>query len=163
MRAHRRSVAALLPGLALFLAAVLPAAEREAPTAVALRFSRAFESQDFATVRSLFAPEATVLRAALSRTGPPQHSRFTAREWADDAERNHVFLKDMKLEILETRTEAFEHGAVVSLRYRFTGRAGQRAFVTNGIDTYSMVPVESSWRILQYSYIELLEFPSVSK
>ena len=153
MRAHLGTVVVLL------FAASLRAAEPEPPEAVATRFARAFESQDFATVRSLLAPEATVLRVALSRSGPPKHSRFTAQEWADDAERNHAFLKDMKLEILDTRTEAFEHGAVVNVRYRFTGKAGPRSFVTNGIDTYSMVPREGSWRILQYSYLELLEFP----
>jgi hypothetical protein len=97
MRPHLFSIAALL------FAASLAAAEPERPEAVATRFARAFESRDFATVRSLLAPEATVLRVALSRTGPPKHFRFAAREWADDAERNHAFLKDMKLEILDTR------------------------------------------------------------
>jgi hypothetical protein len=162
MRAYRPT-AVLISGLALLVTTLLPAAdaaaEREPPSAVATRFARAFETRDFTTVRSLLAPEAVVQRAALSRTGPPRHSRFTARGWADEAERNHAFLKDMKLEILDTQTLGFDHGAIVNLRYRFTGRAGQRAFVTNGIDTYAMVPVEGSWRILQYSYIELLEFP----
>jgi hypothetical protein len=134
------------------------AAGKEAPLAVATRFARAFESQDFTTVRALFAPDAMVSRVALSQKNEPSFSNFTAKAWTDDAERNHVYLRDVRLEILESSTQKLEWGAVVSLRYRFSGKAGPRSFVSNGIDTYSLVPVDGSWRVLHYGYIERIEF-----
>jgi hypothetical protein len=134
-----------------------PAGE-ETPLAVATRFARAFEKQDFAVVRALFAPDAMVSRVALSRDGEPRFYRFSSTAWLEDAERNHVHLRDVRLEILDSATQSLEQGAVVSMRYRFSGRAGNRSFVSDGIDTYSLVRMNGSWRVLQYSYIEKIEF-----
>ena len=159
-----RTLAAL--ALAFLLCAVSDGYAAEAPTspaveetplAAATRFARAFEKQDFAVVRGLFAPDAVVSRVALSRDGEPRFYRFSAKEWVDDAERNHVHLKDVHLEVLDSSTEALEQGAVVSMRYRFSGRAGNRSFVSEGIDTYSLIRVEGAWRVLQYFYIERIE------
>jgi len=133
-------------------------AAAETPLAAATRFARAFEKQDFAVVRGLFTPDAMVSRVALSRAGEPRFYRFSAKEWLDDAERNHVYLKDVRLEVLDSSTESLDEGAVVSMRYRFSGRAGNRSFVSEGIDTYSLIRVEGAWRVLLYFYIERIEF-----
>ena len=168
MRERTLRVLRILAALALSLLSAIPegysaeargsSAERETPLAVVTRFARAFEKQDFAVVRALFAPGAMVSRVALSREGEPRFYRFSATAWLEDAERNHVHLRDVRLEILDSATESLEQGAVVSLRYRFSGRAGNRSFVSDGIDTYSLVRVDGSWRVLQYSYIEKIEF-----
>ncbi|MFY9820304.1 MAG: nuclear transport factor 2 family protein [Thermoanaerobaculia bacterium] len=145
--------------VALLLAAIpASAAGDETPLAVATRFARAFESQDFATVRALFTPDAMVSRVALSASGEPSFYRFTAAVWTADAERNHVHLRDARLEILDSSTETLEQGAIVSMRYRFSGKAGTRSFVSNGIDTYSLIRTGGEWKVLQYGYLERIEF-----
>lgn len=138
-----------LPGLA--------GAQDAAPAEIAVRFLRAFEQKDFATVRLLLTDDATIVRTVLSRTAAPEVRQFSARAWADEAERTHAYLRDLQLDLLETAESRIDQGAVVSLRYRFTGKAGNTPFVSDGIDTYSMIPVQGQWRILQYSYIERLE------
>lgn len=130
----------------------------ETPLAAATRFARAFEKKDFAAVRALFTPDAMVSRVALSRDSKPRFYRFGSKEWVDDAERNHVYLRDVRLEILDSATETLEQGAVVSMRYRFSGKAGNRSFISEGIDTYSLIRLDGSWRVLQYFYIEKIEF-----
>lgn len=135
-----------------------PAASEETPLAAATRFSRAFESQNFATVRSLFAPGAMVTRLAVDGDGTPAVSRFSAETWAADAERNHVYLKEVRLEILDSTTQTLEQGAVVSLRYRFVGKAGSRSFVSNGVDTYWLIRLGGAWRVLEYGFIEKIDF-----
>jgi len=139
------------------------APRQESPLEAATRFARAFESQDFATVRALFTPDAMVSRVALSPSGEPSFHRFTATVWTADAERNHVHLQDVHLEILDSATESLEQGAVVSMHYRFSGRAGTRSFVSNGIDTYTMIRPGGEWKVLQYSYIERIDFFSGEK
>lgn len=157
-----RTVAALTL-VALFFAvpatgeAVGAATSEETPLAAATRFARAFERQDFVTVRALFTPDATVSRVELPRSGEPRFYRFSAAAWADSAERNHAHLQDLRLELLDSTTATLEQGAVVNLRYRFTGRAGQRSFVSEGIDTYSLIRMAGSWRVLQYGYLERIE------
>lgn len=137
----------------------LPAgAAGETPLEAATRFARAFESQDFATVRALFAPGAFVSRVELGKDGTPGFHRFSAEAWTADAERNHAYLKDVRLEILDSATQTLEQGAVVNLRYRFSGKAGSRSFVSNGIDTYSLIRMDGAWRVLQYDYFEKLDF-----
>lgn len=138
--------------------AVAAEAREETPLEAATRFARAFESQDFATVRALFAPGAAVSRVELGQDGTPRFHRFSSEAWTADAERNHVYLKDMRLEILDSATQTLEQGAVVNLRYRFSGKAGSRSFVSNGIDTYSLIRVDGAWRVLQYDYFEKLDF-----
>lgn len=134
----------------------------EEPVAVALRFARAFEKKDFATMRSLLTENATIVRTALSRTAAPQIQRSSASAWADEAERNHAFLRDLRLDVLAAMESRLDQGAVVNLRYRFTGKAGKTPFVSDGIDTYLLIAVQGRWRILQYSYLERLElFPGV--
>ena len=134
-----------------------PGLPSEPPLDAAVRFVRAFEARDFDTVRSLLADDATIVRVSLSRTAAPQVQRFSARAWADEAERTHAYLRDLRLDLLETAESRLEQGAVVSLRYRFTGKAGNSPFASDGIDTYSLIPVEGRWRVLQYSYVERLE------
>lgn len=147
-----------LAGLPARAVAQVPAGvPAEPPLDAAVRFVRAFETRDFATVRSLLADDATIVRVSLSRTAAPQVQRFSARAWADEAERNHAYLRDLRLDLLETSESRVEPGAVVSLRYRFTGKAGSASFVSDGIDTYALIPVDGRWRVLQYSYIERLE------
>ncbi len=133
------------------------ASSGETPLAVATRFARAFEQQDFATVRALFTPDATVSRVEVFRSGEPRFYRFSAADWAASAEENHAYLKDLRLELLDSSTATLEQGAVVNLRYRFTGRAGPRSFVSEGIDTYSLIRMAGSWRVLQYGYLERIE------
>lgn len=148
--------------LTLLVSAGAAGAE-ETPLEVATRFARAFERQDFATVRALLAPDAMISRVELSRSGEPRFHRFTAVAWADSAERNHAYLKDVRLEILDSAVETLEQGAVVNLRYRFSGRAGTRSFVSDGIDTYSLIRLDGAWRVLRYDYLERVELSEKEK
>jgi hypothetical protein len=156
------ALALALLALATGAIAAPPAAD-ETPVQAATRFARAFEKQDFATVRALFAPGAFVSRVALAQSGEPSIHRYSAEDWTADAERNHVFLQDTRLEILDSSTETLEAGAVVSMRYRFSGRAGKRSFVSNGIDTYHLIRIGGGWRVLQYGYIERVDFSETSR
>jgi hypothetical protein len=133
-------------------------AGEEAPLGVATRFARAFENRDFATVRALFAPGAMVTRLDLGAAGGPAVGRFTAEAWTDEAESSHVVLKEVRLEILDSTTQTLELGAVVCLRYRFAGKVGKRSFVSNGVDTYWLIRLGGAWRVLEYGYIEKLDF-----
>lgn len=142
--------------LAMWLAAS-GALAQETPTATATRFLRAFEQKDFATVRALLADDATVIRTSLSPKGPPQNQRAPGAAWAQEAETNHAYLRDLKLDLLESSELRIDGGAVVNLRYRFSGLAGKAAFVSDGIDTYILIPAQGGWKILQYNYIERLE------
>lgn len=146
---------------AMWLAAsgVLAQGAQETPTATATRFLRAFEQKDFATVRALLADDATVIRTSLSPipNTPPQNQRASGAAWAQEAETNHAYLRDLKLDLLESSELRIDGGAVVNLRYRFSGLAGKAAFVSDGIDTYILIPAGDGWKILQYNYIERLE------
>lgn len=142
--------------LAMWLLASAAAAQ-ETPTAAATRFLRAFEQKDFTTVRALLAGDATVIRTSLSPNGPPQNQRASGAAWVQEAETNHAWLRDLKLDLLESSELRIEQGAVVNLRYRFSGLAGKAAFVSDGIDTYILIPAQGGWKILQYNYIERLE------
>ncbi|MES1244957.1 MAG: nuclear transport factor 2 family protein [Acidobacteriota bacterium] len=135
---------------------------QETPTAAATRFLRAFEHSDFATVRSLLADDATVIRTSLSPKGSPQNQRSSGAAWVQEAETNHAYLRDLKLDLLESSELRIDGGAVVNLRYRFSGLvgpAGKTAFMSDGIDTYILIPAQAGWKILQYNYIERLEMP----
>lgn len=142
--------------LAMWLLASSAAAQ-ETPTTTATRFLRAFEQKDFATVRALLADDATVIRTSLSPNGPPQNQRASGAAWVQEVETNHAWLRDLKLDLLESSELRIEQGAVVNLRYRFSGLAGKAAFVSDGIDTYILIPAQGGWKILQYNYIERLE------
>jgi hypothetical protein len=137
---------------------VAPVSLEETPLQAATRFARAFEAQDFATIRALFAPGAFVSRVALARSGEPGFHRYSAADWTADAERNHALLQDTRLEILESTVESLDAAAVVSMHYRFSGRAGKRFFVSNGIDTYHLIRMNGFWRVLQYGYIEQVDY-----
>jgi hypothetical protein len=160
IRPTRYTAAALVLASLLFAGS---ASAEEAPLAAATRFARAFERQDFATVRALFAPDAMVSRVVLSRSAEPRIYRFSAAAWTDSAERNHGYLKDVRLEILDSTTQALEQGAVVSLRYRFSGRAADHPFTNDGIDTYWLIRVDGAWRVLQYGFIEEIELSAETK
>jgi len=134
-----------------------PAPAAPTPQAAALRFERAFEAADFPTLRKLFLPEAMVVRTALSSEGDAEQFHFTAKQWTDDAEQSHVMLRDVHLEILDTAVVRQPWGAVVNVRSRFSGRAGRHSFVSNGIDSFTMVELDGAWRVLQYAYLERLE------
>lgn len=135
-----------------------PVLEDGEPLAVILHFARAFEKKDFATLRGILTEDAAILRTSLSRGAAPRTHRFSARDWADEAERNHAALRDLKLEILGSASSRLSpDAAVVHLRYRFTGKAGKTPFVSDGIDTYSLVRLQGRWRVCQYAYIERLE------
>jgi hypothetical protein len=54
------------------LAPVRAEEKGETPLEVARRFLRAFESKDFPTLRTLFAPNAMVASALISSSGPHQ-------------------------------------------------------------------------------------------
>jgi hypothetical protein len=127
------------------------------PQAAALRFERAFEAADFAALRQIFLPEAMVVRTALSSEGDAEQFHFTAKQWTDDAEQSHVMLRDVHLEVLDTAVVRQPWGAVVNVRSRFSGRAGRHSFVSNGIDSFTMVERDGAWRVLQYAYLERLE------
>jgi ketosteroid isomerase-like protein len=144
--------APLAPGAA-------PAQEaKTGPTEVAHEFLRAFEKKDWATVRTLFAPNAVVSTVSLTRDGQPQVAYVTAGEWLAQIEKELAPVTSIKLELLDTSALAFEQGATVSVRFRSTGKAGEQSFTNNGIDTYSLTPAEGTWRIVRYGTFELLEF-----
>ncbi|HYH44347.1 MAG TPA: nuclear transport factor 2 family protein [Thermoanaerobaculia bacterium] len=148
---------------AAFLAAalVLPAGAAtvppESPADIATRFLRAFEKKDFKAVGSLFAPGALTSAVNLSLNGPPQLAQVTAAQWVQEAEKGLAQLGDIKIDVLDVKTLEFEQAATVSARFRSTGTVGGKAFTNNGIDTYSMVRVDGAWKILHYTFIELLE------
>ncbi len=142
--------------MGLLASGVLAQGAQETPTAAATRFLRAFEQKDFATVRALLADDAAVIRTSLSSKGA-QNQRSPGAAWVREAETNHAFLRDLKLDLLESSELRIDGGAVVNLRYRFSGLAGKAAFVSDGIDTYILIPAGDGWKILQYNYIERLE------
>lgn len=133
------------------------AAGTQTPQGAALRFERAFEAADFSTLRKLFLQEALVVRTTLSSQGVAEQFHFTAKQWTDDAEASHVMLRNVHLEVLDTAVVRQPLGAVVNVRSRFSGLAGRHSFVSNGIDSFTMVEVDGAWRVLQYAYLERLE------
>ncbi len=130
----------------------------DSPTEVATRFLRAFEKKDFQAVGSLFAPEAMTSAVNLSRNGPPDLAYVTAAQWVQEAEKELAQIDTIKLEILDVKTLEFEQAAIVAARFHASGKAGNKSFTNDGIDTYSMVRVDGAWKILHYTFIELLEF-----
>ena len=98
-----------------------------------------------------------VVRTALSSEGDAEQFHVTAKQWTDDAEQSHVMLRDVHLEILDTAVVRQPWGAVVNVRSRFSGRAGRHSFVSNGIDSFTLVELDGAWRVLQYAYLERLE------
>ena len=159
MRSIRRAAAS-----AIFLAAALavPAgaemAQPDSPSEIATQFLRAFEKKDFKTVGSLFAPGAMTSAVNLSRNGPPELAYVPAPEWVKEAEQGLAQIDTIKLDVLDVKTLEFEQAATVSVRFQAAGKAGDKSFTNNGIDTYSMVRVDGAWKILHYTFIELLEF-----
>lgn len=133
-------------------------AQPDSPADVATRFLRAFEKKDFKAVGSLFAPGAVASAVNLSRNGPPELDYLTAAEWVQEAEKGLSQIDTIKLDLLEVKTLEFEQAATVSVRFQAAGTAGDHSFTNNGIDTYSMVRVDGAWKILHYTFIELLEF-----
>lgn len=131
---------------------------KSAPADVARQFLSAFEKKDWATVRTLFAPNAVVSTVNLSREGQPQTAQATAEQWLAQIEKELAPVTSIKLELLDTSTLSFDQGANVSVRFRATGKAGEASFTNNGIDTYSLVQVGGAWKILRYGTFELLEF-----
>lgn len=125
---------------------------------VARQFLSAFEKKDWATVRSLFAPNAVVSTVNLAREGQPQTSQVTAEQWLAQIEKELAPVTSIKLELLGITTLSFDQGVNVSARFRATGKAGEASFTNNGIDTYSLVQVDEDWKILRYGTFELLEF-----
>lgn len=124
-----------------------------APAELANRFLRSFEKKDFATLRSLFAPGAQVTSITYTPDGSPQPSYGSAESWVKRAESELAAVQDYKVEILETSNLAFHDYATVSIRFRAEGKAGG-AFQLEGIDTYTFVRFEDTWKILQYGYVE---------
>ncbi len=150
----------LVRALALTFAALLLHAVptlAEQPADVAHRFLQAFEKKDYATIRGLFAPGASVTTAELSRSEPAKQSHKPADEWAAQSEKEMAAVTFEKLEVLETSTVAFDQGATVAVHFRSRGKAGEFAFVNEGIDTYSLIQVDGAWRILRYGTFERLE------
>lgn len=153
-----------VPGCALLLAAALVAPARAeavapgSPADVATRFLRAFEKKDFATVRSLFAPGAVASTVNLQKSGPPQIAYQTGEEWVEAISKELAGVDTIKIDFLGVETLEFDQGATVSIRFRATGKAGDKSFTNDGIDTYAMIRADDAWKVLQYSYIELLEF-----
>ena len=148
---------------AAFLAAALavPGGAEMAPTSpadVATQFLRAFEKKDFKTVSSLFAPGAVASAVNLKRNGPPELAYVPAAQWVQEAEKGLAQIDTIKLDLLDTKTLEFAEAATVSVRFQATGKAGDMSFTNNGIDTYSMVRVDGAWKILHYTFVELLEF-----
>jgi hypothetical protein len=149
---------------AIFLAAILAApayadtAKPGSPAEVATRFLRSLEKKDFQTLRTLFAPGAVASTVNLSRSGPPALAHATGEEWVQGIEKEFAGVDTIKIEILDVETLDFDQGATVSIRFRATGTAGAKSFTNDGVDTYAMVSVDGAWKIVQYSYIELLEF-----
>lgn len=125
-----------------------------------MRFERAFEAADFGTLRHLFSPDAVVVRTALSSDGTAEQFHYPATQWTDDAEASHQALRDTHLEILDTAVVHHPWGAVVDVRSRFRGRAGKQSFLSDGIDSYSMVQAGGAWRIVQYGYLERFSMPA---
>ena len=140
-------------------AALADEAQGGGPAEVAHQFLRAFEKQDWAAVRSLFAPNAVVSTVNLAREGEPTVAYLTAEQWSAQAEKELAPVTAIALELLDTSVLSFDQGATVSVRFRSTGKMGEEAsFTNNGIDTYSMTRVGGTWRILRYGTFELLEF-----
>jgi hypothetical protein len=136
-----------------------PAQEaKSGPTEVAHQFLRAFEKKDWATIRTLFAPNAVVSTVNLTRDGQPQVAYSTAEEWLAQIEKELAQVSSIKLELVDTSVLSFDQGASVSVRFRSSGKAGEQSFTNNGIDTYSLTPAGGSWRILRYGTFELLDF-----
>ncbi len=161
MLRRRSSCSAVLAVLLVLIGASAPVHSeevQETPLEVGRRFLRAFEAKDFQAIRSLFAPNAMVASTLLSSSGPHQMDYLTVDEWIKEAEAELSGVQDFKIDPVETSELLFETGATVSIRFRITGRAGKRSFVTDGVDTYAMVRVDGAWRIQRYSYIEQLKF-----
>ena len=133
-------------------------AQPGSPAEVATQFLQSLGAKDFRTMRSLLAPGAVASTVNLSRSGPPQIAYSTGEEWVQGIEKEFAPVNSIKIDLLKVETLEFDQGATVSIRFRATGTAGDKSFTNEGIDTYAMVRVDGAWKILQYSYIELLEF-----
>lgn len=127
------------------------------PAAVARQFLRAFEKKDWAAVRTLFAPEAVVSTVMLAREGGPTVAYLTAEQWLAQTEKEMAPVTFVALDLIDTSVLSFDQGATVSVRFRSTGKIGERSFTNNGIDTYSLTQSGGTWRILRYGTFELLE------
>jgi hypothetical protein len=129
------------------------------PTEVAHQFMRAFEKKDWAALRTFFAPNAVVSTVNLAREGAPTVAYLTAEQWVAQAEKEMAPVTAISLSLLDTSVLSFDQGATVSVRFRSTGKLGEKqSFTNNGIDTYSMTQVGGAWRILRYGTFELLDF-----
>lgn len=126
------------------------------PTAVGERFLQAFEKRDFATLRTLFAPGATVAAVWLAEAKVP--TTMQAEEWLKVTEEELAGLETISIDRLETTSLSFADGSVVSVLFHSTGTVpGGLTFTNDGIDTYVLIETGEGWKILHYSYIEKLE------
>jgi hypothetical protein len=150
----------LMAVLGLFVspAATLAAEAENTPSAVAHQFLRAFEKKDWATLRTLFAPNAVVSTVDLAHEGSPEVAYLTAEQWLAQTEKELQPVTSIALDLLDTSTLSFDQGATVSVRFRSQGKTGEKAFTNNGIDTYSMIRTGGVWRIVRYGTFERLEF-----
>jgi ketosteroid isomerase-like protein len=154
----RIAACAALLAAALAVPGRAETAKPDSPADVATQFLRAFEKKDFKTVSSLFAPGAVTSAVNLKRNGPPELAYAPAAQWVQEAEKGLAQIDTIKLELLDVKTLEFAEAATVSVRFQAAGKAGDMSFTNNGIDTYSMVRVDGAWKILHYTFIELLEF-----
>ena len=151
----------LAASFALLLAPGLALAEeaKSGPTEVAHQFLRAFEKKDWAALRALFAPNAVVSTVNLAREGGPTVAYLTVEQWFAQTEKEMAPVTFTALKVLDTSVLSFDQGATVSVRFRSSGKLGEKqSFTNNGIDTYSMTRVGDAWRILRYGTFELIDF-----
>jgi len=150
-------IVAVVLGVAGMPAAARAGETASGPAEVAHQFLRAFEKKDWATVRSLFAPNAVVSTVDLAKEGAPTVGYLPVDQWIAQTEKELAPVTAIQIDLLDTSTLSFDQGATVSVRFRSHGKAGERSFTNNGIDTYSMAQVGGAWRILRYGTFELLE------
>jgi SnoaL-like domain len=124
------------------------------PEAVARLFFAAFERQDFTTLQALFTPAAVVFRVRVGGADGAAAEQLSVAGWVAAAAADLAGVEGLTVELQEVRSLAFDGGASVSVRFRASGRAGDRAFHNAGVDTFSLVPVKGSWRIVLYSSFE---------
>lgn len=156
---HIGLAAALAAGWATGAALAAEIEAEQSPTAVAHQFLRAFEKKDWATLRTLFAPNAVVSTVNLAREGAPAVDYVTAAEWMTRTEAELAPVTEIAITLLDTSVLSFDQGAIVAVRFRSAGKLGDKASFTNdGIDTYSLTQLDGAWRILRYGTFELLEF-----
>lgn len=159
-RAAGRALLAVLVSTLLAPPPPVAAGEKGTPEAFCKRFQATFAQKDYDALRSYFAPGATV--AAMWLAEKPEPETSTADEWTRSVEQAMTAV-EIAIEVEETSVLSFDHGTVVSLRFRADGiMGGEHHFTNNGIDTFVLTDAGDEWKILHYSYIELLEMSGAS-